>query len=197
MNTSVVLGIALVAVIIGGLGIYTVLIPPSPQPLLGDIHTHADFAVYLEGEQFDFSVAHYHSDKNNQVNPFVHVHDGDGGVIHHHIAGVTMKEFFNSISMDFTESCFVLDTGKGYCTIGEKELRMYVNGKQVPVNPGYVFNDLDQILISHGVHTDQSVKEQLDSVSDRSCIQSGTCPERGMPTDGDSCTTDGGCAAVK
>ena len=70
------------------------------------------------------------SSDEKTVSPFVHVHDMEGDVIHKHIKGVTLGEFFNSLDITFNNSCFTLDNGTAYCNNGNKKLRMYVNNKE-------------------------------------------------------------------
>jgi hypothetical protein len=160
--------------------------PEGPVPY----HTHADFKVYLNGTAFNFSQAKYMSTKDNVVNSRVHLHDMDGGIIHHHARNVTMAEFFSTLNMTFNSSCFVTDGN--YCNDGNNRLRMFVQhyGGQWKENTEmekYVFEDMDRILITYGDPA-VPISDQLSSVSDRACIQSEKCPERGMPSDESTCS---------
>ncbi len=48
------------------------------------IHEHADIKIFLEGEQFDLSDEKYMSTADKQLHPDVHLHDGNGEMIHIH-----------------------------------------------------------------------------------------------------------------
>lgn len=168
----------------------------NSQPLLGDVHEHADFKVYLEGEAYDFAQDKYMSSDEHKLSNFTHLHDGDGELIHKHMSTITLGDFFESLGMQFTAECFKLDGGSFYCNEGEKTLKMFVNGEHNNEFGDYELSDLDQILISYGDETDEEIQTQIASVGDRACIQSETCPERGAPSDESSCLSSGDCTAL-
>jgi hypothetical protein len=163
--------------------------PPSPKPY----HTHADFKVYLEGAPYNFSQPKYMSTDESRLSDIVHLHDMDGDVIHHHARNVTLADFFGSLDIMFNSTCFVLDDGASYCNSDDKILRMFVRheGGEWESNTemeNYVFADLDQILITYGTIGERTTNQKA-SVTDKACIQSEKCPERGEPTDS-SCAGD-------
>ncbi len=171
-------------------------------------HTHIDFAVYIEGRKFDFSDEKYMSTKPVEayISPFdllgipqvqahdgdadnknvsdehayLHLHDGNGSVIHRHKPGLTIGDFFTSIGFKMTTTCLTLDTGRAYCPRAGKKWEMFVNGSGGTLNPDYAFNDLDQILLTYAA-TPEQLQEQLTALSDDACLYSRTCPERGDP----------------
>ncbi|MBI4173793.1 MAG: hypothetical protein HY519_03685 [Candidatus Aenigmarchaeota archaeon] len=159
--------------------------------LLGDVHEHADFLLYLDGQPYDFAQAKYMSAANHSLSNFVHLHDLDGKVIHKHASGITLGFFFQSLGMRFNASCFVLDSGAAYCN--GKHLSMLVNGKKSGAFGDYELNDLDRILISYGNATDTELLQQMAAVTDNACRFSEKCPERGRPPPESSCV--GGCVA--
>ncbi len=164
-------------------------------PLLGDVHKHVDFKVYLNGQAHNFSQSQYMSSENKTLSNFVHLHDMDGEVIHQHIAGVTLSEFFNSLKIKFNSTCLVLDTNESFCNNGENSLKFFVNGVANSAFGSYEFNDLDHILITYGNDNESVITEQLNSVSDKACISSLKCPERGAPKDESTCVTGDDCIA--
>ena len=86
------------------------------------------------------------------------------------------------LGSELTPTCLTLDDGKKYCTDGTKSLKLYVNGKAISDQFGdYQPQDLDRILISFGSETEARLAQQRDSVADKACIYSETCPERGKP----------------
>lgn len=168
----------------------------TPQPLLGDVHEHADFKVYLNGEAYDFAQDKYMSTDEHKLSNFTHLHDGDGELIHKHMSTITLGDFFESLGMKFTEECFTLEDGTAYCNEDEKILKIFVNGEKNRDFDDYELSDLDQILITYGDESDDEIQAQMDSVGDRACIQSEVCPERGEPSDESGCLSSGDCEAL-
>ena len=161
-----------------------ILKAPKPDALvLGEkVHEHADFAVYLNGEKFDFTPAKYQSSDTNPLDPDAHLHDGNGDVTHKHRKGITLGYFFDTIGIKFDSQCFVTDNGKQYCNTADKKLSLYVNGKENTAFGNYEFTDLDRILITYGDQT--GVADQITSITDDACLYSEKCPERGKaPTE--------------
>ncbi|MDO8624848.1 MAG: hypothetical protein Q7R47_02100, partial [Candidatus Diapherotrites archaeon] len=152
--------------------------PPAPAE---PIHWHADFKVYLDNNAFDFSQSKYQSVEGNELSERIHLHENDGNVIHIEGADVLLGEFFNSIGMKFSSTCFVTDTNKSYCDGAAGQLKFFVNGQINTQFENYVPQDLDRILIAYGNETPEQLQQELDSVTDNACIESGKCPERGTP----------------
>ena len=152
---------------------------------VGEVHEHADFKVYLNGVVYNFSQEKYMSEGENKLSEVVHLHDLDGEIIHKHAKGVVLGLFFKSLGMSFSQTCFSLDNGTSYCADKENKLFFYVNGKKNKEYEAYELKDLDRILISYGSGDKEVIKKE--TVTDRSCIFSGSCPERGVPPDESSC----------
>ncbi len=163
----------------------------SNDHILGETHIHADFKVYLEGKAYNFSQLKYMSNDTFSTNRFIHMHDGKGNIIHQHINGVTLGNFFKGLNMTFNSTCFVTDTS--FCNSKTKTLKFYVNGNRNMEFNLYELKDDDRILITYGNESSEEIDLQLASITADACIQSGTCPERGTPSNESSCTTSGGC----
>ncbi len=121
--------------------------------VLSSQHIHADFKVYIDGKQLDFSDKDHMSRmaKGLQVSSFIHVDSGapapekTGDVLHMHATGIPLWIFFESIELKLPDN-----------------MKMYVNGKEILDYKNYVFNDLDKILITGGVG---DLQEQLNSIT--------------------------------
>ena len=151
---------ALIAVTAYALSVYSSHITPNNPAygVLGSAHVHAAFAVKLNGTKLDFS------DNKYQVKSrFMHVENGDGNTLHRHATGVPVAEFFKSIKMNVTDSCFTNDNGTKYCSNGKENLEFFVNGNKTKSIADYVFNDDDRILIVYGDSPIQ-VKQDLDQL---------------------------------
>jgi protein-disulfide isomerase len=127
-------------------------------------HAHADLNVYQNGRVVDFSQDKYQSTEEHKLDENVHLHDGNGTVVHLHQQHITLGQFFTSIN--FTPS---------------RSSKLYVNDKIVEqAIVDYAPADLDRILITDS--TNQStITQQLKTVTDLACIYSEKCPERGKP----------------
>lgn len=126
--------------------------------VLGSAHVHAAFAVKLNGTKLDFA-----GDKYQVKSRYMHVENGDGDTLHRHATGVPVAEFFRSIKMNVTDSCFTNDNGTKFCSNGNENLEFYVNGNKTNSIADYVFDDDDRILIVYGDSQIQ-VKQDLDQL---------------------------------
>ena len=212
-----IVGIALltVAVYFGFMGVVYPRIPwpidlsTNPDPN----HTHADFAVWVNGVKLDFSDARYMSgisaDEESYDEPaeyldqHLHLHDGIGHVLHRHKPGLPLHDFFTSLGLPMTSECLTLDDyqydridagwkedfaiQKKLCSNGKFRWAMLVNGEALPLNPDYVFQDNDKILLAYGDGDDYS--PLLEAMTDDACLYSRTCPWRGDPP-AENCIAD-------
>ncbi len=148
--------------------------PDATIGLLGSQHIHADWKVYINGKDLDFEGKdHMGRMKSNlPVSSFIHVDSGapapekTGDILHMHAEGVPLWIFFQSLSMNFTQECFVLDTGEEYCNTEEKQLKFYVNGVENTEFEDYIFKDNDKLLVTYGAESEEEIEEQVKTVTD-------------------------------
>lgn len=139
-------------------------------------HVHADFKVYIQGQGINFSESRFQSTNQKALTEYVHFHDGNGNVVHLHASGVPLSYLFGTFGGNLNASCIQVAAGEpAYCSDNQNSLRFYVNSNWYSDASGYVFSDLDQLLISYGPPT-EDVKALLQSVTAESCILSGKCP---------------------
>ena len=198
------------AVVAVGLGVFVYKgLQPAVNP--DPNHLHADFAVWIDGKQLDFSgpefmsappaeaaslpfvdAAFAHGDEEDgHVVPgreYLHLHNGNGHVIHVHKPGLTIGDFFDSLSMPMTDACLTVNPQRSYCIEDGKRWRMFVNGEEAVFGPNYVLKDLDKILLTWG-SDDAAIAEQLKKLTDDACLYSQTCPWRGTPP-AENCIAD-------
>lgn len=168
-------------------------------------HTHADFAVWIEGTQLDFSGSAYMSGSSDaeeegehphtHLHEYLHLHDGNGHVIHRHKPGLPIGDFFTSIGLPMTKDCLTLDTyqfsnldagwkndfgvTKNLCNNGKFHWTMVVNGQEHAWDPGYFFNDNDRMMLIYSAADDWS--GEWKQMTGDACLYSKTCPWRGKP----------------
>lgn len=199
---------SIIVLLIAGLAAWK-LWPAAPATNPDPNHTHADFVVWIEGTQLDFSDERYMSGASTDAehedahHPYFHLHDGNGHVIHRHKPGLMLKEFFTSIGQTMEAQCLTIDEEqfaslnqdwvrdfartKRLCNDGKFRWQMYVNGQERPFDPNYVFGDLDQILLFYGAAG--ATMPVMERMTDDACLYSKTCPERGDPP-AENCVSD-------
>lgn len=150
------------------------IIPTSPQsPDIRNIyHVHADFLVMVNGKEIDFNRTEF-----DYVNPAIHMHIANfqgHRVIHIESRSAGMSDFFSSLDMSFTGTCFAADDEQ-YCNNDEKKLKLYVNGVQNEEFERYRPQDMDRILLTYGAESDDEIGKQISAVTSFACIFSGKC----------------------
>lgn len=164
---------------------------PATAPNPDHRHTHADFAVWVGDRKADFNRPEWMSGSSKEApagghgdddhkHPYLHLHDGNGHLIHRHKPGLSIGTFFASLGLDMTPECFQWDSDHRDCNREGQRWRMFVHGEEVPVDPGYVFADGDNILLTYDTG-DMRIEEQLRQMTDDACLYSQTCPRRGKP----------------
>jgi uncharacterized C2H2 Zn-finger protein len=131
---------------------------------LGSTHIHADYAIYVNGQQVDMS-----SPSNFQRSSYVHMHQPYDSLIHVHATGATLGLFLNSIGIKLDADCLDL-AGTKYCNDGENTLKVYfktASGDWTPnlVYGNYVIQDIDKIMITYGNDSEEQIAEQQESVT--------------------------------
>ena len=166
--------IPLLLVVLIGYGIYWALTTEGIGTI-GSTHIHADFAIFLNGEEITPLPQEYYV-----LSPYAHVESGpgEGTVIHMHATNVPLKMFFDSLGMKFNSECFEVDRNNKYCNYGDTTVKMFVrheNGtwEQNFEYAEYIFEDLDKILITYGSETDEEIQLQQNNVTDFSKDNSG------------------------
>ena len=160
------------------------------------VHWHADFAVYLRGEQVDFSDPSYLSTLEGQeLSENVHIHEPRYTVVHVHREQSTWDEFLTSLGWTLTDTCITPRDGEQLCTNEAETLRFYVNGVRIDSLRFQNISDLDRVLITYGDESDAEIAEQIATITDEACIVSELCLDR-IPPEGleeEPCTGRGSC----
>ncbi len=102
-------------------------------------------------------------------------------MIHLHAEGINLKVFFESLGFTLTNDCITTDTGDEFCSDDNNVFTLYINGQAHEDIVNYVVSDTDQIMLYFGEANPPGLEQYLAEVTDRACIYSGLCPERGTP----------------
>lgn len=147
-----------------------------------EVHVHSDFAIYVDGSKLDLTGDMYQSSlEKGEKDADIHIHDADDKVVHRHAENITFAHFLESIGFKLTNDCFTMDTGEEYCRDETTTVALYVNQDEVVNITSYIPEEEDQILLYVGPSGKSTLQSELDSITDESCIHSGTCLERGIP----------------
>jgi len=147
-----------------------------------EVHWHADFAVFIEGEQLVFNSEEYITTENFTVAEYVHIHKPYYSVVHVHREQTTWSEFFETLGWELSATCLIFDQKK-YCSSEDKSLIFYVNDVQVDSITFLEISDLQRVLISYGNPSPKELSRQLGIVGSESCILSELCLDRVPETD--------------
>lgn len=154
-------------------------------------HTHANFAVWVHGKQYDFAQAKYMSGSSTDESThphagprqYLHLHDGNGHVIHRHKPGLTFGDFLKSLGFRYVSgpiSSLTTDTREVFRNGREEVWRLMVNGEPKEFTFDLDFQDGDGLLFSFGADNAE-LEREWKQMKDDACLYSKTCPWRGDP----------------
>jgi len=139
------------------------------------VHYHANFAVYLNGQREDFKGPQYYqevavcSTTNDITTPLerAHMHDNVNSIIHVHDHAVTWGQFFENLGWyvgpDFIETA----DGHLHQASGDEQLHILLNGQDytglTPIT-NTVIKDRDRLLVSFGAIDSQTLQQEYKSV---------------------------------
>ena len=126
---------------------------------LNSAHYHADWAIYIDGKPVALNVSRY-----QLKSEYVHM-EGAASTIHMHAINIPLGYFFNTIGMQLTPTSLKFD-GITHNNEGDKKVRTFLNGKEVPDLTRYVPKSLDKILIVFGNETDANIQDYMKTIPD-------------------------------
>ena len=159
---------ALVGFVTAGLVRYATL------PPLSEVHYHANWAVFVDGERMDLSEDRFMEDVGACLaNPAdmrpqdrVHLHDGEDEVVHIHAAGATWGHLLSNLGFVVAPGIFVGPDGDRVLDSDSIAIRFVHNGQLLhdiatePIRSG------DRVLISVGTASrDEVVSEEFVQVA--------------------------------
>lgn len=190
---AAVVALAVLLVLNGGEGTATEPVAPTlGGQLRQEVHWHADFALYIDGERYNFDQERFYSTAEEKLSENVHLHRPWHVVVHVHRESTTWREFFDSLGFELTDECITLPEGERFCTSGTKQLSFILNGVKVDTLAFEDITDIDRVLISYGDESDEELMQRFAEVTDEACILSGLCEER-VPEGG---IADDACSGV-
>ena len=143
-------------------------------------HIHADFAMFIDGSQFDFTKPYYMTSTDSCSTDYnskhTHLHDENGMVIHIHEKDQTVSDFFTSIGFTLTDELLDTKSGITYKNNEDKKWQFFINGVATSSLQNYIIQDIDKLLLSYGRSAQQNTQTEQEKVTNNACIYSQKCP---------------------
>jgi hypothetical protein len=145
-----------------------------------EVHVHSDFLIIINDTPISLTDEKYQSSTSQVLHDHIHLHDNEDNVVHRHAEGITFVDFLQSIGYTLTNECLTDDTATSYCVDPNNVLTLYVNEVPKTILTDYIPQEEDRILLYYGSPNNPKLRDYFDSITNESCIYSGTCPERGV-----------------
>jgi hypothetical protein len=137
-----------------------------------EVHYHANFAVFVNGERLPFDSFLFYEevqscggDEVNNPKIRVHMHDNKNWLVHVHDNGVTWGHFFANLGMTAGDTLFKTDKGTYVKGVDNIQIRYKLNGEEVQTIANRTINSEDTLLISIGNPSDEDIQNQYDQIT--------------------------------
>ena len=141
------------------------------------VHYHANFAVYINGQQEKFKDPKYYQEVAICMagqgitipQARAHLHDNKLGDIHVHDHAVTWNQLFNNLGWNIGSDYIITDTGTIYKEDATNKLNIYINDQDytsLTDLTNTVIKDGDRLLVSFGNTDKATLQNETKSVPD-------------------------------
>lgn len=136
-----------------------------------DVHYHANFAVYVDDKQEQFSnpllyeeISECSISTEKKPGERAHLHENIKDVVHVEDSAVTWGNFFQNINWNVSDK--YLDTSEDLLVNTEtKKVTYILNGEEVSNITNKVIGDKDRLLVSYGAATKDEINKQFSTVA--------------------------------
>lgn len=138
------------------------------------VHYHANFAVYINGQQETFKDASYYTEvetcnASGVITPTerVHMHDNVNNVVHVEDHGVTWGQFFQNLGWNIGPDYLATKAGTVYQENGNSKLNLVLNGQNYTDLGGLqntVIRDQDKLLVSFGDVSRSTLQQEYSAI---------------------------------
>lgn len=136
-----------------------------------EVHYHANFAVYVDGKQEQFSnpllyeeISECSISTEEKPGERAHLHENIKDVVHVEDSAVTWGNFFQNINWNVSDK--YLDTSDVLLVNNDtKKVTYILNGEEVSNITNKVIGDKDRLLVSYGSSTKDELSKQFDTVA--------------------------------
>jgi len=137
-----------------------------------DVHYHANFAVYINGQREEFKNFIYYEEvtscsEESRSNPKsrVHMHDNINHLVHVHDDAVTWSHFFNNLGFVISNKAIITPSDM-YISGEGGELTYVLNGKRLSSITNQKINSGDKLLINYGTEKESYIDSRYVSIPD-------------------------------
>lgn len=136
------------------------------------VHYHANFAVYINGQQEQFKDMKYYEETaatSCSIHPIAspldraHMHDNVSSVVHVEDHLVTWGNFFQNLNWGIGDN-YLKTADQFYIASDQSQLTFMLNGKRVDSIANTIISDQDKLLVSYGSDTSQVIQKQYDKI---------------------------------
>jgi len=136
-----------------------------------EVHYHANFAVYVDDKQEQFSnpllyeeISECSISTEKKPGERAHLHENIKDVVHVEDSAVTWGNFFQNINWNVSDK--YLDTSEDLLVNTETKKVTYVlNGEEVSNITNKVIGDKDRLLVSYGTATKDEINKQFSTIA--------------------------------
>lgn len=139
-----------------------------------DVHYHANFAVYINGERQQFKGQQYYEETemcavNTSVTPGTraHMHDNVNNVVHVEDHAVTWGQFFSNLGWTLGPSFIASPDGVIYNENSDNRLNIILNGQDytdLGDMSNTVIKDQDKLLVSFGDESNEVLQQEYRTI---------------------------------
>jgi hypothetical protein len=139
-----------------------------------DVHYHANFALYINGQRELFQGAQYYAETemcaaNTAITPVgrAHMHDNVNNVVHVEDHAVTWGQFFTNIGWTLGPNFIQSPDNTMYVENGDQKLNVILNGQDytdLGSMANYVIKDQDKLLVSYGTENGSMLMQQYNAI---------------------------------
>lgn len=167
MSNKIFIGV--IGAIFGALAVLGIRFATYAAP--ADTHYHANFAVYVDGTQEQFSnpllyeeISECSISTEKKPGERAHLHENIKDVVHVEDSAVTWGNFFQNINWNVSDK--YLDTSEDLLVNTETKKVTYVlNGEEISDITNKVIGDKDRLLVSYGTATKDEINKQFSTVA--------------------------------
>ncbi len=153
------------------LGVLVVLVVRFSTYKVPSTHYHANFAVFINGQQQLFKDDFYYQEvgaactaqANITPHDRAHMHEHEAGLVHVHDNAVTWGQFFQNIGWDINPF-FVKTPTQVLLADDTHKVTFLVNGQVVPNIETQVIGDRDKLLVDYGDESPNTLQTETKSI---------------------------------
>ena len=146
------------------------------------VHWHADFALIINGERFDFNDPAFISTAEFETSVSSHIHNPRHSVVHLHYEQTTWAEFFDGLGFALGDGTMTMPDGTVHANDDTNRWTYLVNGVEIDRLRLQYISDLDRVILNYGPETAEELLGEWETlVGDEACIPSGLCEARFPP----------------